>query len=171
MPIVTSRAGLMIDTIVAKLQASAVFADPVQVYDGPAAGGGTTWMQAVFIGFDGNWHVDGRGDVAPGTQYSGVLINQERPYIGNTTAREQLEIPCCAEAWSGDPLLKTTRDQALAMLGGVETVLRTDPTLGIDGSTDATLTVGDLFYEYDAAGNVNMHIPFTIHVTTQLTTS
>lgn len=171
MPIVTSRCGLIIDTLVAALKASATFADPVQVYDGPATGGGTTWTQAVFVGFDGRWGENGRGQTAAHTEYNAVLINQERPYLGVTTVTEHLEIPCCAEAWSGDPTVKTVRDQCLVMLAGVEKVVRTDPTLGVDGATNTTLTVGDLSYEFDAGGNLNAHIPFTVHVQTTLTTS
>lgn len=169
--IVTSRAGAVIDALVTALKASAVFADPVQVFDGPVTGANTMWTQAVFVGFDGDWRSNNRGQVASGVQYNAVLVNQERPYLGNTTAFEQLEIPCCAEAWSGDPTCKTVRDQCLAMLAGVETVIRTDPTLAVDGSTIASLQVGNLDYEFDEGGNLNAHIPFTVHVQTTLTTS
>jgi hypothetical protein len=167
--IVTTRAGVVIDALVAALKA--VLTDPVQIYDGPVTGAGTTWTQAVFIGFDGNWQSNARGQIAPNAQYNAVLIDQERPYIGNTTVHEQLEIPGCAEAWSGDPTCKTVRDQCLTMRAAVETVIRTDPTLGIDGSTIATVTVGNLDYEFDEGGNINAHIPFTVHVQTTLTTS
>jgi hypothetical protein len=130
------------------------------------------WTQAVFIGFDGTWNDNARGQVAAGIQYAAALINQEMPrYIGNTTALEQLEIQCCAEAWSGDPAIKTVRDQCIAMINGVENIIRTDPSLGIDGSTIAHLNVGNLYYSFDEGGNINAHIPFTVHVQSTLLTS
>jgi hypothetical protein len=169
--IVTSRSGAVIDALVTACKLLPVFADPARVYDGPNTAGDTQWTSAVFIGFDGNWHTGPNGEVAFPASYEGVLVNQELPYVGNTTVKETLEVQCVAEAWSGDPNTQTARNATLAMLAGVETVLRTDPTLGIDGSTIATLRVGSLFYAFDAGGNLAVRIPFTVHVLTTISTT
>lgn len=170
MAIVTSRAGAIIDAFIAKLNASATFADPVQVYDGPVTSGSTMYDGggAVYVGFDGDWRSDAAGRVAAGVSYSAALINQQMIYVGNTSVREEVEVPCCVTAWSGDPTCKTARNTVMALLAGVETIIRTDPTLGIDGSTIAELRLGDLYYEFDEGGNMNAHVPFTIHVVTTL---
>jgi hypothetical protein len=167
MPITTSRVGLIIDTIVSKLQALPVFADPARVFDGPFTGGDTMWTSAVFIGFDGDWRQVASG-AASGAEYEAVLINQEDPFLGTTSVYEQLEIRCVAEAWTGESSLKVVRDSTTTMFGGVASMLRTDPSLGIDGTTKATLQLGTLFYYYDSDGNVNARLPFVIHVFTYL---
>lgn len=150
---------MVIDALVEALQDSATFADPVRVYDGPVVTGDTEWTQAVYVGFDGNWQ---------GT-FESVLVNQRLEYLGNTTIKETLEVRCCAEAWSGDPAVQGVRNLALAMLAGVETVLRTDPTLGIDGSTTATVSVGSL-YQQPFKDGLACRIPFVVHVETTITT-
>lgn len=175
MAITTSRAALVIDTIVTKLKASATFADPVRVFDGPNTVGDTMWTQAVFVGFDGNWHETPRGQVAPGVEYEAVLINQQLEYIGGpvvgTSVKETLEVRCSAECWSGDPTCQTARNQTVALLAGVETVIRTDPTLGIDGGTIASVQVGSLVYEFDPDGNIGCRAPFVVHVLTTILSS
>jgi hypothetical protein len=160
MTVTPSRVGLVIDTLVALLKASPTFADPARVYDGPVTTGDTQWSQAVFVGFDGNFQ----------GSWESALIDQTRPYLGVTTGEEILEIRCCAEAVSGDLTTKVVRDQALAMLAGVETVIRTDPRLGIDGSTNATLQVGTL-YQIAYSDSLHVRIPFVIHVQTTITTA
>lgn len=157
--VTTSRVGVIIDALVALLKASSVFADPARVYDGPVTTGDTQWSQAVFVGFDGNFQ----------GSWEAALVDQKRPYLGVTTAEEILEIRCCAEAVSGDLTTKVVRDQALAMLAGVETVIRTDPTLGVDGTTDATLTVGTL-YQIMYSDSLHVRIPFVINVFTSIST-
>lgn len=159
MTITTSRCGTVIDALVTRCQASPTFADPARVYDGPVTTGDTEWTQAVYIGFDGNWQ----------GSFESALIDQELAYVGNTTMRETLDIRCVAEAWSGDPTVQAIRAQALTMLAGVETVLRTDPTLGIDGSTIATLQVGAL-YQAPFKDGLAVRIPFVVHVITTITT-
>lgn len=175
MGIVTSRAGTVITNLVTNLKANATFADPVRVYDGPTTAGDTMWTQAVFVGFDGDWHETATGTVGNATAYEAVLINQERPYVGGTTfgtsVKETLEVRCCAEAWSGDVGIPGIRGQVLTLLAGVETVIRTDPTFGIDGSTIAELQVGSLTYVFDASGNVGCRVAFTVHVVTFLLTT
>lgn len=171
MSITTSRAGTVIDKLVASLKASPTFADPIRVYDGPVTTGDTMWTQAVFVGFDGDWKESPRGYAAPG-DYQAVLINQQMEYIGGTvfgtSMKETLEVQCAAEAWSGDPSISTARNQTLALLAGVETIIRTDPTLGIDGSTIATVQVGSLSYAFDDDGQIGCRVTFVVHVETIL---
>jgi hypothetical protein len=159
----TSRIGLIIDTLVAALQASPAFGDPAKVYDGPSTQD-SMFTQAVFVGFDGNWD-----ETETSTGTTGADITQNFAYLGNTGMFEELTVYCIAQGWTGDTNIKAVRDQALAMFHGVETVLRTDPTLGIDGSVIAGLNIGGtLRYEYDPGGNVACRVPFTIRVETTL---
>lgn len=170
MPIVTSRAGTVIDALVTLFTASPTLASPIEIYDGPATGGNTMWTQAVFVGFNGDWHTNAAG-TSTGQAYEAVLTNQQLVYVGPTSNREELEIQCVAAIWSGDTNIQAARNSALTLFGAVQTVLRTDPSLGIDGSTVAQGLVGTLEYDYDTGGNVGAAIRFTIHVTTTLLTS
>jgi hypothetical protein len=163
MPITTSRIGVVTDALVTALKASPTFADPARVYDGPQTAGDTMWTQAVYVGFDGEW---------ANNIYAAVDLRQDLNYLGNTSMFEEFDIWCVAEAWAGDVNTKTARDQCLAMFAGVQTVLRTDPTLGVDGSTITGLTLaGQLRYEFDTSGNILARLPFQIHVVTTLLTT
>ena len=168
MPVVTSRAGTVIDALVAALTAS--LTDPVRVYDGPVVAADTMWTQAVFVGFDGDWHTTPAGD-ASGGPYEAVLVNQQLAYVGNTTYREEMEVQCCAAAWTGETSLQAARNSALSLFAAVQTALRADPTLAVDGSTVATVQTGVLAYDYDTAGNVGAAVRFTVHVLTTLLTT
>lgn len=168
MPVVTSRAGTVIDALVATL--AAALADPIRVYDGPVAAADTMWTQAVFVGFDGDWHTTPSGD-SSGGPYEAVLVNQELVYVGNTTYREELEVQCCAAMWTGETSLQAARNGVLAVFAAAQTALRVDPTLGVDGSTVATVATGTLAYDYDTAGNVGAAVRFTVHVLTTLLTT
>jgi hypothetical protein len=169
MAITTTRAGLVIDKIVAGCKLLPVFADPARVFDGPFTGGDTMWTSAAFIGFDGDWRLIASGE-SSGAEYEAFLVNQEDPYLGVSSVYEQIELRCCATSWSGESDLSIVRNTTLAMWAGVADMLRTDPSLGIDGSTKAILQTGTGFYYYDSDGNANCRIPFVIHVTITLMT-
>ena len=169
MAVTTSRHGLIVDTLIAKCKTLPVFADPARIYDGPFTGGDTNWTTAVFVGFDGDWRQLATGQ-AGGGAYEAGTGSQAYEYVGNTTVAEQIEIRCVAEAWGGEPTLKTYRDQALAMWAGIAAMIRTDPTLGIDGSTIASVSDYTLTYDFDNDGNVVCRIPFTVHVLTTILT-
>ena len=165
--ITTSRVGTVIDALVAACKLNATFVDPVRVYDGPVDTLDVMFNQAVFIGFDGNWQ---------GT-FESAVDNARMRYLGNTSMQETIDLRCCSIAWSGDPTWQILRNQALAVLAGVETVIRTDPTLGIDGSTIAQVPAVDSVYQlppttwgpepYTSAGAA-VRIPFIVHVETIL---
>jgi hypothetical protein len=159
MSIVTSRYGAITDAIIAALNASPTFADPVQVFDGPAATA-DNWTDAVFVGFDG----------FQDSAYEAGTIDHQWAYVGNTSAFETVTVNCSIMSWTGDITPKPARDSALVLLAGVETVLRTDPTLGIDGSTQAQLLIGTPFQEPFTKG-LQVRIPFTVTVTTTLISS
>ncbi len=169
MAITTSRVGVVIDALVASLKLSATFADPVRVFDGPVITTDVMFNQAVFVGFEGDWQ----------GSFEACQIDQEEPYLGNSTVRETLELRCCADSWGGDPTWQTLRNSCLALLAGVETVIRTDRTLGIDGTTTVTqVAPGTLIQAptttfgpepYASSGSL-VRIPFIVHVTTYLMT-
>ena len=168
MPVTTSRYGTVVDALVAACHALPVFADPARVYDGPFVAGDTNWTNAVFVGFDGDWRETAAG--SSGTFEAGEGV-QSYEYVGNTSVLEQIEVRCVAESWGGEPTLKTYRDQALAMWAGIAAMIRADPTLGIDGSTIASVSDYTINYDYDADGNAVCRIPFTVHVTTTILTT
>lgn len=173
MPITTTRVGLLIDTLTTLLKANATFADPVKVYDGPNTED-TMWTQAVFVGFDGDWRATGVGYPPPNVAYEASLINQEIAYLSGNLVNsnfEQQDIQCAAAVWSGDVTVQTARNGVIALLDGVETVLRTDRSLGIDGSTFAYLHTGNLDYIWDESGNIGCRIKFVVHVQTTLMSS
>ena len=162
MPIVTSRIGTVCDALVAALKLNPTFADPVRVYDGPVSAGDTMWTQAVYVGFDGEW---------ANNIYAAVDLRQDLNYLGNTSMFEEFDIHCVAEAWYGDVNVQAARNGTLTLFAGVQQVLRTDPTLGVDGSTVTGLTLaGQLRYEFDNSGNILARLPFDIHVITTLLT-
>ena len=169
MAITTSRAGVVTDALVALLKAVPALADPVRVYDGPATNTDTMWTQAIFVGFSGDWHATPLGQTNPGS-YTAMLINHERPYVGPTSNFEQLEIECVAAIWTGDTDVQGARNQVLALWATVETVTRTDPSIGIDGSTITDIRTGVLEYGFDDGGNIGAAIRFTIAVKTALLT-
>lgn len=157
--VVTSRFGLLIDTLLQLLRAVPALADPVQVYDGPDVTD-SEWADAVFIGFDGDWN----------GKFDSVRIKQDWSYLGATSRFEEVDIVCSVVSWSGDVTPKPNRDRAIVLLGAVETVLRTDPTLGLDSSVIATLDVANVFQEPFQNGH-GCRILFTIHIRDQILTS
>ena len=157
MAITTSKFATVTDAVITALRASPTFADPVRVFDGPAATD-AGWFDAVFIGFDGDWQ---------GT-YEAVQIAQTWAYTGGTSQYEELHLICSAVSWSGALDPKGCRDRAATLLAGVETVLRTDPTVGLGGATIITaLEVGTVFQEPFPDGHA-CRILFTIHAHTFL---
>ena len=170
MPVTTSRYGTIVDALVAACATLPVFADPARVYDGPFTGGDTNWTSAVFVGFDGDWREVASGAGA-GANYESGTGTQTYQYVGNSTVLETVEVHCVAESWTGESVLKTVRDQALAMWAGISAMIRVDPTLGIDGSTIASVSDYQVLYDYDNDGNVICRIPFTVHVVTTILTT
>lgn len=170
MAVTTSRAGLFIDTLVSKCRALPVFADPARVFDGPFTGGDTMWTSAVFIGFNGDWRLAAAGLPTPGVEYQAVLVNQEMRDLGVTSVYEQTDIACVATAWTGESAVKVVRDQTLAMWAGVGTVIRTDPTLGIDGSTIAQISTYTFENDFDARNQIGVAVRFVVNVRTTLLT-
>lgn len=150
MAIVTSHVGLLIDQLIAAMNAT----NPAfTVFDGPAATD-QAWTDAVFFGFDGDWQ----------GAYQSALLDQTWAYLGNSSQFEQLHLDCAAIAWSGSLDPKGCRDRAITILAAVDTVLRTDPTVGMGGSEITSLQVGTMFQEPFADGH-SCRILFTIHAT------
>jgi hypothetical protein len=158
-PIVTTRFGVIIDALIALLNASPTFADPVRVYDGPAMVGDNS-PDSIFVGFGGDWE----------TPVESVGIDHGDYYVGNTTITETLVIAGEIICWTGDNAIKPVRDRAIALFAGLETVIRTDPSLGIDGSTLAHLTPSTVD-QYTFEGGLACRIAYTVHVITSLKTS
>lgn len=160
MTIVTSRFAQATDAIVTALRAAPALASPVVVQDGPSIQN-AEWDDCVYVGFDGDWG---------NTVAEAVVINQVWPYIGVTTREETSDITCAIVSQTGDDDIKGVRDRAVVLLAAVETVLRTDPTLGIDGSTIAQLSPVAVYQETTQAG-LACRVLFTISVKTTLTSS
>jgi hypothetical protein len=161
MPVTPSKVGAIIDALVAACQASPTFTDPngPVLYDGPGDSS-DNWKDATFIGFDGDWEGG----------FQAVALTQTWAYVGGTSRFEQMDIHCAAISWSGENTPKVHRDAALLMVAAVETVIRTDPTLGLDNSVVAELTVGDMFQAPFRDGQ-ECRILFTIAVRDQTLTT
>lgn len=165
MTIATTRFGLVIDTLVTLLKASPTFADPVRVYDGPDLVADNS-PDSIFVGFTGDWE-------AP---VEDVSIDHGDYYVGNTTITETLVINGQILCWTGDNNPKTVRDRAIVLFAGLETVVRTDPSLGIDSSTLAHLTPTHVFQETFGADDgmragLVCRLLFSVHVVTQTKTT
>lgn len=89
---------------------------------------------------------DGFGvSMDPGTSY--LMVGVENPEASNETYAADYHqkwantgnlrrdedgfILCAALAWDGDAVMKDARDAAYAVVGGVENLLRNNPTLGV----------------------------------------
>jgi hypothetical protein len=133
MPIAPSKVGVVIDALVALLQASPTFSDPngPVCYDGPAETS-DVWKDAVFIGFDGDWESG---------NFEAVNLTQTWAYLGATSRHEEYDIRCAAISWSGDDTPKVHRDAALSLLAA-PTPSSASPTTSKPSSPSATCTRG-----------------------------
>jgi hypothetical protein len=181
MGITTTRFGTVIDALVAALGAAVT--DPVMIWDGPQVTTqtdgsytfGTMASQGIYVGFDGDWSKIGTTDSPFGQTGGGseaVTVEQILKYLmgpTNVSAEENMQIRCCAIANSGDPDTQTIRNSCIAMVNQVEELLRGDPTLGIDGSTIASLSVGNFFYAFATDDlMIFARLEFTVDVKTTL---
>jgi hypothetical protein len=124
------------------------------VFDGPG-NGDQGWADAVFVGFDGDY---------AGSYEAANLIHtmtfQVREY-------EEVVITGAIVSWSGDIVPKSCRDRAVALLAGLDSIIRTDPTLGLSQDVIANLDTGIMFQEPFADGHA-CRITFTVNVKTYL---
>ena len=75
-------------------------------------------------------------------------------------------------AWAANRTLKNLPGPGVGHAGrSIAAMIRADPTLGIDGSTIASVSDYTINYDYDADGNAVCRIPFTVHVTTTILTT
>jgi hypothetical protein len=165
MAVVTSRWAATIDALIAAVNAAPAFAN-VYVFDGPPEGRtGMERTQRLWVG------TDSAASAGPG-----VAVDETQA-VRSTSGQfrdGRFDLHCVAEGWSGDPVMKTARDLAVAVYQGVETLLR--PTNALPDS-NATLsgtvafseiTVARVEQEQRASGAL-CQIHFTIAVRELLT--
>ncbi|MET9088143.1 hypothetical protein ABZX77_40740 [Streptomyces sp. NPDC004237] len=132
----TSRVPAAVDALLAILRATpALTADDLLIVDGPPVVN-YTQRRRLYVGWQ------------PSAEIA-VSLEQAFNSAGARTRDEAFEIPCYAEARSGDTTMKDRRDEVFALVAQVETALRatnaapTAPTL--NGTVMwAHLTAGDL---------------------------
>jgi hypothetical protein len=150
----TSRAGVAQDALVALATAQL---PGVDVVDGPPL----TWDQIKLA-------TDQLGD---GTRYlfigaqpqSATWLQGQQDFnaAGAVSRDEHFEIICTALGYSGDGVAKTARDAALAVMAGLEQVIRADPSLGgvVLYSRVSTVDRGDITLN---TSGVNVPIIFRV---------
>jgi len=112
----------VINYLVAQCQASTLLGaavPPVAIFDGPTPPGEPlTSPQRVWIGHDA---LAGGGDAG--------MATQAFAYVGNSAGRrrEDGEVTCTAEAFTGDVTMSVSRAQCKALVGAVEVLLRGTP--------------------------------------------
>lgn len=126
----TSRVPAVIDALVTICKAASTIGQatpPISVYDGPDL---TTAAdeQILWIGMD-----DPDSEQAP----IGADSSQQFAGLGTRQRNEEGTIHCVVQCWSGDTTIRTARLQAYAVVASVETLIRTDATIGGTLSTVA----------------------------------
>lgn len=127
----TTKVGVVIDALIAACRTAGL-----TVVDGPPTQRVNVGQDVLYVGWQGT-----EGSEAART-------NQTWAGLGNRARNEDGNILCFAEAMRGDTVMKPTRDAALAVVAGVEAILRTDPQL-------AALTGPDVV----SFGGVDSHVP------------
>jgi len=131
----TSALPAAIDALVSILDASSGLAG-VDVVDGPPADDVAT-NDFLAVGWSG-------------TEDQAAEIVQDFNAVGGRTRNEELTIACVIDVWSGDDGFATVRDRAFAILGAVETALRST-----DLSPEAPTLNGTVLWAHLTTGDVS----------------
>ncbi|MCT9932449.1 hypothetical protein N5079_19800 [Planotetraspora sp. A-T 1434] len=150
----TSRAPAVIDALVALLQAAPGLSG-VTVFDGPTVTAASI-RDLITVGWDG----DDDNDEA-------VQSDQAWAGLGAKSKDETLLITCAAIAWRGETDVKPVRDRAYALVGEVETALRSDPSLGFPPPTTVAFATGNA-YQRQTDGGAEARVVFTVAVQTRI---
>jgi hypothetical protein len=90
-----------------------------------------------------------------------VTGSQSWAQLGGMIRDETFTIHCTAVAWNGDADALAAMDSVYALMGGIETALVADPSLGGVLLYVPGITSGDLKFARDDVG-VAAHLPFDI---------
>lgn len=136
MTAMTSMVPAVTDYLVTTCQASALLGaatPPVVVLDGPDVTADVRVSQRLlWIGYS---------PASPAT--AAGVAQQDWPNLDHArTLDEQGEITCAAECWSGDTVIKTSRDGCAAIVAAVSQLLRGTPVSSGPGDT----TMGGLVF-------------------------
>lgn len=143
----TSRIPATINAVVTALRNAGL-----KVWDGPVITG--DYGDAVYIGYDGN----------PEGEFQSTSGTQSWAGLGAKRRNERFTIFCAVVALVGDSGdVQGSRENAYALLAGVEDALRADPSLGQPPPFVAAMNSNDLFLEQGDAG-LQSRIVFTIDV-------
>lgn len=110
----TSRTPAVIDALVSTL--TTALSGTATVYDGQWVTPPDSTQSYVTVG----WTPD----------LDGPSGQQDWAGLGNRARTERIDIPCYADAYSGDTDTAARRNAAFTLFAACETALRTDPTLG-----------------------------------------
>lgn len=148
----SSRVTLLIDALIATITPLVA---PVPVYDGPATGPGDD-LQLVIVGHDGS----------EGEARSAHITSQWANAVG-FDRDEFVDIDCVVVARSGDPTLKTVRDQAETLWAAIDAALRANVQQGVPGVDWTEISGGELYQSNNQAGAM-ARIVFTVHARSQI---
>jgi hypothetical protein len=152
----TSRAPAAIDALIAVLTTAPALST-IPVIDGPILP--ASFTDCLFVGFDGDFY---------GARRS-VHTEQEWAGLGAKRRTETINIPCAVIAIHNDEVAKPARDRAFALLATVETVLRTDPSLGQTPTPFiAAVTVPELWWDWTDGDGVQARLTFTVAIETRI---
>jgi hypothetical protein len=146
----TSRYPAVVDAIVTTLQAAPALS-AVTVTDGlPITEDRLTSL--VIVGNSGD----------PEEPYAGRFEQEYHDLAGvNSTRDETVTVPCCVLAQTGDIDVSATRSSAFTILGAVESALRANYALGVDGVLRVEMSGGDVIVSQFADGTA-VRLTFTI---------
>jgi hypothetical protein len=147
---VISRVPAATDAFLAALTAAGI-----KNWDGPTNTG--DFAPAVYVGYDAD----------PEGTFESVVMDQEWAALGARARREVFDIVCAIVVLSGDDITVPLRTAVFQLFGEVETVLRTDPSLGQPPPFVASAKPKQLFTE-DTADGLQGRLVFHVHVETRI---
>lgn len=146
----TSRVPATIDALVAMLTAA-----DLNVHDGPLVTG--DFSPAVWVGYDG---------AGSDSELRSASSTQSWAELGAKRRNEVFDIICAVNALVGTTN-SDARNAVYALYSTVETVLRSNPSMGQTPPFVAEIAAGDLYTEPTENG-VQCRLVFTVHVTTRI---
>lgn len=147
-----TRYAAVTDAVLAALR-NAQSLQGVQIVDGPP-GALTLAADFLYIGWTGSEDDELSGN-----------ISQAYHDLGPAATRDEtVTIECIVQSVRGDDLMDVARSRCVDILGAVETVLRSDPTVGLAGLLRVELSDASVRQVRNADG-IGVEISFTLEAT------
>jgi hypothetical protein len=149
---VITRYAAVTDAVLSALRSSQDLAG-VLIVDGPP-GSLTLAADFIYVGWTGSEDDELAGN-----------ISQAYHDLGPAATRDEtVTIECIVQSVRGDDLMDVARLRCVTMLGAVETILRSDPTVGLAGLLRVELSDASVRQVRNADG-IGVEISFTLEAT------